>query len=599
MNKITKSLVYSLLIGTVVWGGNSCKEGLDYENVNTIVPDAVWKDPDLINGFFNDIQGGLNPGWQFGEESSGEAIGTSKSMSVYLRGMITVDNTAVSLNYTYIDKINFFLENIEKVAPEVMSEEDKNLLIAQAKFWRAWVYWGMVKNVGGVPLILEFQDVNDKDSLYHERNKTSECVAQIIQDLDDAIAVLPGRWSDESKDYGRITKAAAMSFKGKVLLFYASPLFNPNNDKARWETAYKANKEAIDFLDREGYGLYPDYSQLWYDERNKEVIMCNQYFYPGHPMGGGFQWPSTGMANQPLLPLILSFPKKDGSYLMIDKERLKNDPEYNQQFMTDFYMNRDDRFYTSIYFGGIPYPTEELIPGWTKDVTLWHIWQWNTEENTYDKLLVKNYGFIGDPGVTGFHQLKGLDRSLTFAESQNGTTDWIEMRYAEVLMNMGECANELGKTDEALQVLYDIRDRAGIESGIDNKYGLAVMDVEGIREQYILERQAEFAYENKRFDDLRRLKRFDILNNQHTRQGIYLVLKPGAPLPTNDQTILDPEVRKNFQMDYIENLDGDPAYYFDLSEDHWFYPLSPGQISQSMNKLEQNNEWGGTFDPLE
>lgn len=594
-----KAILFSCMFGGLFSCMTSCKEGLDYENVNTIVPDAVWKDAAMINSFFNDIHGGLNPGWIYNAESSDEGASRPMVMSNYLRGQITVDNTNVSLDYNYIDKINFFLKNIEEVSSDVMPEHDKQLLIGQAKFWRAWNYWNMVKWVGGVPLILEPQDISDKESLYRERNKTSECIAQILKDLEDAIAVLPGKYEDQTNDYGRITKAAAMSFKGKVLLHYASPLFNVNNERDRWTSAYEANKAALECLDKEGYGLYPDYKNIWYDERNIEVIMVNQYFYPGHAMGA-FPSPASisGNGNQPLLSTLLSFPKKNGEYLTIDKERMKNDPDYNQAFMEDFYLNRDDRFYASIYFGGVPYPSEQLKGDFTKNTTLWYAWEWNDAENRYDNLLSKYYAFIDNPGFTGFAQLKGMDPTLTFESSQNGQTDWIEMRYAEVLMNFGECANELGKSDEALDVLYKIRKRANIEAGADGRYGIKASSQDDIREAYIVERQAEFVYENKRFEDLRRWKRYDIMNEQGTRQGLYLVLKPGSSLPTFDESILDPEVRKRFRMDYIENLDGDPTYRFNLDLNHWFYALNPGQISQSKNKLEQNVEWGGTFDPL-
>ncbi|MCD8136367.1 MAG: RagB/SusD family nutrient uptake outer membrane protein [Parabacteroides gordonii] len=594
-----KNILACCVLGSFLFTHNSCKEGLDYENENSIVSDAVWKDAAMINGFFNDIHGGLNPGWRFDAGSSDEGISGVLQMSNYLRGMITVDNTNVKLDYAYIEKINFFLKNLAEVDPSVMPEGEKDVLVGQAKFWRAWSYWGMVKQLGGVPLILEPQDATNKEALYVERNKTSECVAQILQDLDDAIAVLPGRYADEANDYGRITKAATLSFKGKVLLFYASPLFNPDNDKSRWEAAYAVNKEAVDFLDKEGYGLYSDFKQLWYDERNAEVIMVNQYFYPGHEMGF-YPSPAAGNSDQALLASLLSFPLKDGSYLTVDKERLKNDPEYNQAFLEDFYLNRDDRFYTSFHFGGIPYPSDVMSKyNFTKDMTLWNAAEWNEEEGRFDDLLNKYYGFIGNLYVSGFSQIKGVDQTLNSSNFTQGQTDWIEMRYAEVLMDLGECANELGKTEEALEVLYKIRKRANIEAGADGRYGIQANSVSDIREQYIVERLTEFVYEGKRFEDLRRWKRYDIMNSQGYRQALTLVLKPGETPPTTSETIYDPEVRKKFKVDYLENVDGDPNYKFDLDLNHWFYAMNPEQISQSMGKLEQNKEWGGTFDPLE
>lgn len=594
-----KSLIFVFLSCFILF---SCEKGLNYKNENAILPDDVWQDVAMIDGFLNDIYGGLNPSWCFNGNTSDEGIFTPKDMNKFLLGYGTVENSNVSLNYAYVDKINFFISNLENVSVDVLSEDDKKLFVAQAKFWRAWVYWSMVKQVGGVPLILEPQNESDITSLYLPRNKTSECVDQIIRDLDDAINVLPGKWTDEAIDYGRITKAIALSFKGKVLMWYASPLFNPNNLQDRWIKAYSANKEAIDFLDKEGYGLHSSYKDIWYDERNKEAIMVNQYFYPGHsvnfnvirpePLTKGGSW-----GNQPLLSLLLAFPKKNGEMLDLDIERLKKDTLYNQQFMTEFYMNRDDRFYATIYCGGTPYPTPDIFPGENSKKTLWNAWKYGENSVEYINLYA-DYNLGGSPGCTGFCDRKGLDTTWVAAQVECGQTDWIEMRYAEILMNMGECANEIGKKDEALSVLYRIRDRAGINPGIDGQYGITAKAIDEIRNAYINERFVEFAFEGKRFDDLRRLKRFDILNKQKYRRGLYLVLKENSKLPSLEETIMDAKVRKSFRFDYIENLDGDSNYYFNLSLNHWFYPLNPDQISQSKNVLEQNIEWGGTFDPV-
>jgi hypothetical protein len=205
----------------------------------------------------------------------------------------------------------------------------------------------------------------------------------------------------------------------------------------------------------------------------------------------------------------------------------------------------------------------------------------------------------GNPGITGFFQRKGLDTTVTAAIVNQVQTDWIEMRFAELLMNYGEAANELRKTNEAVQVLKDIRKRAGITAGADGSYGITATSTVDIRELYIKERQAEFAFENKRFGDLRRWKRFDILNNQGARHGLYITLKEGASLPTPSDNILTESVRSKFEAHYIDNLDGDETFKFNFDLNHWFYAIPPGQISQSKNVLEQNKEWGGSFDPLQ
>lgn len=601
-SQFIKLLACGLLLATVLPG---CKKGLDFENTNNINPDNVWSDPVMIKAFLSDIYGGLLPGWPFNGGSSDEGISTAKSLGNYQRGIISVDATTSSLSYTSIDKINFFLDELTGIPASVLPEDLNKQYTGEAKFWRAWSYWGMVSNVGGVPLILHKQDPKDVVALFKPRNKTSECIAQIIKDLDSAILLLPGVYSSAGTDYGRITKVAAMAMKGRVLLTYASPLFNPANDQARWQVAYDACKAAVDYAVSQGHALHPDFKKIWTQERNKEVIMVNQFFYPTHAnnFNGVRPEPLTKDAsnnNQPLLSLLLAFPKRDGSPMQFDKTML-NDAAYNTQFLTDFYTNRDDRFYATVFCGGTPYPTpDEVSPIYVKGNSFWNVWRYNAANSTYSNLLnVIHPGMPGNPGITGFFQRKGLDTTLIAALSNQGQTDWVEMRFAELLLNYGECANELGKTAEALQVLKDIRGRAGITAGANGNYGITATTVAAIRDAYIAERQSEFAFENKRFGDLRRWKRYDILNNQGARHGLYITAKNAADLPAPADNIMTASVRAKFTANYIDNLDGDESFKFNLDLSHWFYAIPPSQISQSKNILEQNKEWGGSFDPLQ
>lgn len=584
-----------------ILGNSSCS--LDYENTGAITPDNVWQDKTMISAFLTDIYGRMLPGWPVNANNTDEGMNGPRDMSSYARGQITVDNQGQGFDYSKIDRINFFLDKIQSTT--VLTEVEKKQLKGQALFWRAWDYWGKVFSLGGVPLILTPQDMTDTESLFVPRNTTTECVTQILADLDEAIACLPDTW--EGEDYGRIDKGCAMAFKGRVLLQYASPLFNPDNNRLRWQNAYDANLEAVNFLKSVGKGLYEgNFADIWYDEQNKEVVMVNQFYYPDHkfsqasirpePLTGG-----ASNANEAILPLLLAYPKIDGTPLELDIDRLATDASYNEQFMTEFYVDRDPRFYATIFCPGTEYPcSDRLIDG----AKYWNAWKLlpNEEAETgyqyvtliFDQL---NQGVGG--ASTGYFQKKGLDYDLTSANREDADVDWIEIRFAEVLMNMGEAANEIGKTDEALQVLYDIRKRAGIQS-TDGKYGITAMSQDEIREAYINERFIEFAYEGKRFNDLRRWKRYDILNNLKYRSCLYPVIKDVNNLASFDWTkdMYDPEVRKLFRFDYIECADFDMQYVFNLDLNHWFYPIKKDDLDRN-SKLEQNNEWGGTFDPLE
>lgn len=596
-NKLVKILFGSL---TITLLASACKKGLDYKNNGVIVPEAVWGNADMIKAFLNDIYGQM-PGWPFNGGDTDEGISRPKFFGNYQRGIITKDNVGVNLSYNYIDKINFFLDELENVPASVLTDGLRKQYTGEAKFWRAWSYWGMVNQVGGVPIILHKQNFNDVEGLFVPRNKTSECLTQIVNDLDSAISLLPGLYPNQT-DYGRITKVAAMAMKGRVLLTYASPLFNPTNDAARWQKAYDACKAAVDYAQSQGHALHSNFRSIWSQERNKEVIMVNQFFYPNHPTNFNTVRPETfskdlSNNNQPLLSLLLAFPKRNGSPMQFDMNQL-GDATYNAQFLTDFYTNRDDRFYATIFCGGTPYPSpDEIAPIYVKGNSYWNVWRFDAANNKYVNITnVIHPGITGTAGISGFFQRKGIDTTVTAALGNQAQTDWVEMRFAELLLNYGECANELGKMSEALDVLYQIRKRAGIATGTGN-YGITAATQAAIRDAYIAERQVEFAFENKRLDDLRRIKRFDILNNQGARHGLYITLKNGEMVTPADN-IMTTSVRAKFTANYIDNLDEDPAFKFNFDLNHWFYPVSPANISQSKNVLEQNIEWGGTFDPL-
>ncbi len=591
----TRKLIYGLCLAMLT----SCS--LDYKNTGVINPDNVWMDKTMINSYLSDVYGKMMPGWPIAANGTDEGMNQPTDMGNFPRGLVTVDNQGQELNYANIDRINFFLDKMATVT--VLSDAEKKPLVGQALFWRAWDYWGKVWNVGGVPLILHFQDVTNVPSLFVSRNSTTECMTQILKDLDDAIANLPDVWT--GSDYGRIDKGTAMAFKGRILLRYASPLFNPNNDQKRWESAYKANKDAVDFLKSMGKGLYEGkFEDIWYNERNKEVIMLNQFYKPDHKLDQKNVRPGPltkdyANDNQAILPLLMAYPKKDGTPLKLDLNRLANDPVYNEQFMTDFYVGRDPRFYATIFSPGTAYPASDKLVGGMK--------YWNTMKKVPDASSATGFRYVslindelkvGDVYSSGYYQLKGIDKSLTQATVYDAETDWVEIRFAEVLMNYGECANETGKSAEALGVLYDIRKRAGIEAGSGN-YGITANSQTSIRQAYMDERFIEFAYEGMRFTDLRRWKKFDLLNSLKYRSGLYAVIKDQANIASFDWTkdMYDPTVRKLFRFEYVQNLDGDNQYQFNVNLQHWFYPLQK-QVIDRNSKIEQNNEWGGSFDPL-
>ena len=240
---------------------------------------GTFDDPATSGAFLSNLYGStLTSGWPTGMAGTADEGG-----GIIGDGWVTTDNGTMKFwPYGTIRKINMLLKELPtgKVAAEV-----KNPMIGQAKFLRAFLYFKMVYYHGGVPIIQVPQELTD--DLKVLRNSTSECFDFILKDLDEAAAAVPPKYT--GNDRGRIDQAVVLAFKGRVLLYKASPQFNPANpyDNAHWATAYTANKAAKDFLDVNGYGLLDDFSKIFETKGHKENILSVIYVNPAKTNGRG------------------------------------------------------------------------------------------------------------------------------------------------------------------------------------------------------------------------------------------------------------------------------------------------------------------------
>ncbi|QHS62612.1 RagB/SusD family nutrient uptake outer membrane protein [Chitinophaga agri] len=503
-------------------------------------------------------------------------------------GTLSVDNVndffggnASNNVWAYIRKTNILLTEIEK---GTLPQDVKTRLKAQAYFLRGWMYFQLVKLYGGVPYISHPQDWVT-ENLFVTRNKTSECIDSIARDFDMATS-LPATWG--SSDRGRITRGAALGVKGRMLLYWASPQFNPDNDQQRWERAYKANKAAYDTLVLDGYGLFSNFANIWFEEAtgNKEVIMLRSFdgatkastfddaARPNSESNGG------GGAYQPTWDFVKAFPTIDG--LPITDPNSGYDPVY-------YWKNRDPRFDATIAYNGAIWPLSNKSGRK----------QWIYAGVTDDK---------SKPNTTGFYCRKNVNPSIIKDNTKLGKTDWIEMRFAEVMLNLAECANATGRTQEAYDMLTAIRKRAGIRPGEGSLYGLKPgMSKEEMFEAIMNERRIELAFEGKRYDDLRRNKLFDRLNGKKRT-----ILKIAVKAP---YTVADLEKTDATGIPLRDKLDingADYTTYFTVTEDvldtqkpinypstYYFYAIPTSNITRNPS-LVQTIGWGnGTFNPLD
>jgi hypothetical protein len=436
------------------------------------------------------------------------------------------------------------------------------------------------------------------------RNKSSECFAQIVADLDFAIASLPGKWT--GTDWGKITSGAAAAFKGRVLLYWASPMFNPADDAARWQAAYDANLQAKTILDANGFALHSNYKTMWFTERdNPEAVMVTSY----NTATGDQQKKNNGWdkscrpsylngsgSNLPTWELVRSYPMKDG--------KMPEDPTGAYPYYDSlFYKNRDPRFDATIAYNGCNWPLNGV-----QNLRLWTYYETSTKSTE------------SSASNTGFYCRKAVSEgTFTFGDPQYSGTDWMEIRYAEVLLNLAESAvgiNKTGTSEEGYTGITAVRKRAGIAAGANSLYGLEPgMSRSQLFDAILTERKIEFAFEGKRFWDLYRWKRMSDLQGWH-RNRLRIVLKTGAGIPTA-AALKDPA---SSSYRDVQNLDNMMANFFttirnnnhdasnsttkldanpiNFKTEYYFFPIPLQAINNNPN-LNQNNNWGGTFDPLQ
>lgn len=587
MKKITFFIISLVALIAI----NSC-DTLDIENIYNYDANLVWNDEKLVTAYMTNLYANTFP-------NSG-SLDASIQQTTGIRlvpDYVTITNSNYKLwSYTLIRRINEALSNIETSS---LSQQFKDNIKGQALFLRAYVYFPMVYYHGGIPYITVPQD-KDKDDLYVKRNSTKECFDFLIKDLDEAISLLPEKISSSSADYGKIDACFAMAIKAKVLLYKASPQFNPNNpyNNSYWQEAFVANEAAYTKLKGLGYALTPDYADIITVERGVEVVFAVINTYPNKTSSWqlGTVPPSlksvTGNpTSTPTWDFVKEFPMIDG--------KLYNDPSSkyymtDEEFLQNYYKNRDKRFEKSIIWNGCLYESGGKV-GYRQYTAL-------GIAHTLD-----NFGVNPDAGVTssnldaysGFFIRKGHDMSLTSAQLSQYDKDFIVMRFAEVMLNYAEAANETGKTDVAIAMLKEIRKRAGIEPGDDEKYGISAVSREDVREAILAERNIEFCFEPGYFFDLRRLRKLDRLDNM-TKWGVEAIaINPDgtkmAMKEAQEKALRYELTEKDFVYSLLQ-VPGKGVKVTSVPDTYYFFPISQSVIDRN-NNIEQNNNWGGTFNP--
>lgn len=591
-----KKIKYGIIGTVLVLGGmmSSC-DTLDIDNLNSYDESMVWNDVNLATAYVNNLYTECFGNWNAGADNNSEQV---TGMPWYLGTITETGGAYKSWDYTAIRHIN---EAIKRLEEGQLDSETANSLLGQAYFMRAYMYYWMVLHHGGVPYIKVPQD-KDTDDLYVKRNSTPECFQFMIEDLDHAITLLPEKIAGSSADYGRIDQCFAKAWKAKTLLLKCSPQFNPSNqwNNAYWKEAYDAAKEAYDFCVAKGISLTPNYADIWIQEQGSEVVFpvvnsnpnkVSSWEYTTRPASISRDKPYSN----PTWEFVKSFPMLDGkSY---DDPTGKYYVGDEQALLKSFWKNRDPRFNDVCLYNGREYP----VAGKPANYRQYNALGVTSPDDQYGVNPNAHTNAVNNDIYSGLYIYKGADLTLTQDKVMTYDIDYILMRFAEVMFIYAEAANETGHSDVAVDMLKQIRKRAGIEPGSDGLYGLKVSTREEIRKAILDERNIELCFEGHRFWDLRRTRNMMHLDGW-TKHGIEAIaINPDGTdmdLNTAREKINNNELTTGdfryviHQVPYTEAAERE----FVIEESFYFFPIQKSNIDQNPN-LEQNDNWGGTFNP--
>lgn len=628
--KINKYLSI-LVVFLVLISGSGCSDFLDLEPKDKIDGKRMFADPKGVKLYMANLYYQLpiedfnySPYAGYGFNLSGldnpningiiiDTYTVDGAHSNWVIGVVPDDFQWWTQAYKLNRDVNLLIDEIPNL--ELDDERDRELLIGESSFIRAYLYFGLAKRYGGVPLIKSTQTYipgGDIESLKVARSTEKETWDFILEECDKAAAYLPEDASEWSNADKRATKWSALALKSRAMLHAASiakywkeaPLsgtavnqglvgINEGEANRYYEECIKASKE---IMESSKFSLYkPNPSNPKEAAQNyqamfetpyvasEEILFEKGYARPGKGTGHSYDiwynpnqttksWPHPGRFNPTLdfvdlyedytnpghaAPVITleNGQIDNGGFHKLRKYRHFNSPE-------EIFANKDARFFASLNYpgamwkktklviqGGIVKPDGTAITGTDDSYELNGVTYYTYgAENALNYSGFSNYGF-GNMTRSGFLMRKFLSEKIDVNPTWNqSTTTYIDMRYAEVLLNYAEAVVESNYTEndaqnKALQALNDIRFRAGhtvkIPLTLDN---------------VLRERRVELAFENKHYWDLIRRREFHKEMSGRKRLGLMPMIDLRGTTP---QYIM---VRKAMDLEY--GLTFLPHYYY-------------------------------------
>lgn len=493
-----KKVLYKVtLVTTLLLIFTSCNDWLDKVPQTDFVSDQIiWENEESVNLYINGFYTYIHKYGQFGENQFSGSL-TESLTETFKYGSYALGNRAGHPNnyvmnpdaitsagclygvwstaYDNIRRVNQFLDLQQKYSKS--SVEKNSVWEAQARFFRAYVYFQLAKRHGGVILYTDLNVTNNK-----ARSTAQETWDLIASDLDFATQKLPKTWDSANK--GRVTKGAAFAFKSRAMLY-----------AERWQDAYNAADSVIKLNQ---YGLVDDYAQAW-KGNNKESILEFNYTQlgPNHtfdqyyvPFSDGYEFGALGTPTQ---EMVEAYEKTDGTKIDWTQWHGKTttSPPYDQL---------EPRFKATIIYKGATWK------GKVMDCSV------NGTNGAFMAYREQPYSY--GKTTTGYFLRKLLDEKLIDVKGTKSTQTWVEIRYSEVLLNKAEAAYRLNKIGDAQTAMNEVRARVGVALPGKTSTGVAWFN------DYMNERKVELAYEGHLFWDMRRWKLADTAYTGYRVHGI-------------------------------------------------------------------------------
>ncbi len=339
---------------------------------------------------------------------------------------------------------------LQKIPQMDISESIKNRCLGEAYFLRALYYFYQVRLFGDIPLITEPVSIND--DLKPRRAPVDDVYRLIIADLREAIDLLPEASTYSASDLGRASKGAAIGLLAKVLLTH-----NPGTSE------YEEIVSLCQKVTKLGYVLNEDYTDNFNPEtkNSRESLFEVQYY--GKTTVGFWE-------NETQCSWLSAFmgPRNSG---MVAGAYGWNQP--TSEFVNSYEPNDLRKNQTVLYAGCPPFDGTEYQS----------VWGTETGYNCRKFLVPKSIAPTYDASPANFPIL----------------------RYADILLIQAEALNELGRTNEAVEPLYQVRAR----SGLTDYSALTSLSQSLMRDKIIHERRMELAFEGQRWFDIIRLQNGD------------------------------------------------------------------------------------------